>query len=109
MDDWEQDPAVQAMRRIFKEMEKTKNAILARLNIAAADPRIRGWMESALALFERSWAIANQMSVSMDAKRASLIYAHCLSSVIASEGVEIPDGLIPEDKEMEGLVNEVFR
>ena len=109
MDDWGKDPSVQAMRRVFKAMEKSKNEILVRLHIPPFDLRIRGWLEKALAAFERTSSAANQMGLTMDEKRASVIYARCFSKVIGSEGIEIPAGLIPEDKETERLINEVFK
>ena len=109
MDDWGKDPSVQTMRRVFKEMEKSKNEILMRLDIAPFDPRTRGWLEKALSAFEKTWSLANQMGLIMDENRASMIYAHCFSKVIGSEGTEIPEGLIPEDKETERLINEVFK
>ena len=109
MDDWGKDPSVQAMRRVFKEMEKSKNEILVQLDIPLFDLRIRGWLEKALTAFERTWSIANQMGLIMDEKRASVIYAHCCSKIIGSEGTEIPEGLIPEDKETARLINEVFK
>lgn len=109
MDDWGRDPSVQAMRRIFKEMEKSKNEIFVRLNVPSFDLRIRGWLQKTLAAFEKTWSVANQMGVAMDEKRASLIYAHCLSKIIGSEEAEIPGDLVPEDKETERLLNEVFK
>ena len=109
MDDWGRDPSVRAMRRVFKEMEKSKNEVLERLHIDPFDLRIKGWLEKALPAFEKTWMVANQMGVAMDDKRASLIYAHCFAKIIGTEGIEIPAGLVPEDKETERLVNEVFK
>ena len=109
MDDWGRDPSVRAMRRIFKEMEKSKNEVLERLGISPFDLRIRAWLEKALAAFERSWRFADQMGVAMDDKKAASIYAHCFLKVIGTEGIEIPEGLVPEDRETETLLNEVFK
>ncbi len=109
MDEWGRDPAVQAMRKVFNEMEKSLVQIWERLDISPYDPRIRRWREKALAIFERAWAVANQMRVIMDEKVASVVYAHCLAKVIGSEGIEIPENILPQEKEAEKLINEVFK
>lgn len=109
MDDWGRDPSVRAMRRVFKEMEKSKNEVLEGLEISPFDLRIRGWLEKALPAFEKTWVVANQKGVAMDDERAALIYAHCFSKIIGTEGIEIPVGLVPEDKDTETLINEVFK
>jgi hypothetical protein len=63
MDEWGRDPSVQAIRKIFKEMETCKNEILGRLGISPYDLRIRRWLEKALAIFEKAWEAANQMGI----------------------------------------------
>jgi hypothetical protein len=108
MDEWGRDPSVQAMRKVFKGMERSLAEILRGLDIAPYDHRIRAWQENALAVFERSWGIANQMGIQMNERIAPDVYAHCLAKVIGSEGIEIPDGLLPEGKEAIELVHEVF-
>ncbi len=109
MDEWGRDPSVQAIRKIFKEMETCKNEILGRLGISPYDLRIRRWLEKALAIFEKAWEAANQMGVSMDEKIAPVVYVHCLAKAMGSEGTEIPDGLLPEEKEAERLMREIFK
>jgi hypothetical protein len=108
-DEWGRDPSVQAMRKIFQGMEKSLNEILARLGISSYDLRIRGWLETALTKFERAWGVANQMGIIMDEKKAPLVYAHCIAKVIGSEGIEIPEDILPEEKETGRLINEVFK
>ena len=109
MDEWARDPSVMAMRKVFKAMETSLGEILKRLDIAPYDPRIRGWLEKALATFEKSWVVANQMGITMDEKIAPLVYIHCLATVIGSEGIDIPEDLLPEDKAAERLIHEVFK
>jgi hypothetical protein len=109
MDEWGRDPAVQAMRSVFKGMETSLGEIMERLTISPYDPRIRGWLEEALTKFERSWGVANQMGISMTAEMAPLVYAHCLANIMESQGVEIPAGMLPEEKQIEKLINEVFQ
>jgi hypothetical protein len=63
MDEWGRDPSVQAMRKVFKGMEKSLEEILGKLDISPYDHRIRGWLEKALAKFEGAWGVANQMGI----------------------------------------------
>ncbi len=109
MDEWGRDPSVQAMRKVFKGMEKSLEEILGQLDIAPYDLRIRGWLEKALVKFETSWVVANQMGIIMNEKIAPGVYAHCLAKVIGSEGIEIPAGLLPEEKDTVRLIHEVFK
>ena len=83
--------------------------ILGQLDIAPYDPRIRGWIEKALAKFETSWGVANQMGISMHEKIAPGVYSHILAKVIGSEGIEIPEGILPEEKDTVRLIHEVFK
>jgi hypothetical protein len=108
MDEWGRHPSVQVMRRVFKGMEKSLEEILERLDISPYDHRIRRWMEKALAKFEISWGAANQSGVVMNENIAPAVYAHCLVKVIGSEGVEIPEGILSAEKEVEKLIDEVF-
>ena len=109
MDEWGKDPAVQGMRRVFKGMETSLEEILGRLAISPYDLRIRGWREKALAKFEQSWGVAHQMGISMNEEKAPAVYAHCLARVMRAEGVEIPEGTLPQEGQTQKLVNEVFK
>ena len=109
MDEWGKDPSVRAMRKVFKGMEQSQEEILVQLDIAPHDQRIRGWLEKALAKFEQSWVIANQMGIIMNEQLAPLVYTYCLTKVIGSEGIEIPAGILPRDKKTERLIHEVFK
>lgn len=109
MDDWGRDPAVQKMRIIFKAMEAFLAEILERLAISPYDLRIRGWLENALTKFERSWGVANQMGIRMNEEIAPVVYAHCLTRIIGSQGVEIPEDMLPEEKQIQKLIHEVFK
>jgi len=68
MDEWGRDPSVKAMRRVFKAMEKTLDDLLEQLDVSPFDFRIRGWLEQALANFERAWGEAGRMGVRVDEK-----------------------------------------
>jgi hypothetical protein len=109
MDQWGRDPSVQAMRKVFKAMETSLEVILKRLDISPYDDRIRDWLEKALPKFERSWAVAHQMGIPMDEEIAPAVYARCFAKVIGSEGIEVPQDLLPQVEMAERLAHEVFK
>ena len=102
-DEWGKDPSVRIMRTVFKEMEKAQHALLSQLDISPYDLRIRKWREQSLFLFEQAWGI------SMDATMASAVYIHYLAKTIAAEGHKIPEGTVPEGREVERLLREILQ
>lgn len=109
MDEWGRDPSVRAMRGIFKTMENSVDDLLKQLNISPLDHRVRGWLEQALANFERVWAEAHRQGVRMDEKMAAAVYGHCLAKVIGSEGVKIPEKALAIEKDLGKLISEVVK
>ena len=101
MDEWGRDPSVRAMRRDFQEMEKSLDDLLEQLNISPFDHRIRGWLEQALANYERIWAEASRKGVRMEENMAAPVYTHCLVKVIGAEGIEIPENQSTANKDVE--------
>ena len=108
VDDWGKDPSVRNMRRIFKEIEEEQNRLLVHLDISPYDPRIRAWRERTLEIFEKVWTAMTHRGMIVDEKRASALYVHCLARVMASEGEEVPDGLLPMKEEGERILEEVL-
>ena len=90
-------------------MEKALDDFLQQLNIDPLDHRIRGWLEQALAEYERAWGQASRKGVRMDEKMAPAVYAHCLVRVIGSEEIKIPENLLAIKKDVERLIHEVFK
>jgi len=109
MDEWGRDPSVRAMRSIFKAMEDSLDDLLKQLDISPFDHRVRGWLEQALAKYERAWAKASRMGIRMDEKMATAVYAHCLVKIIGSEGIKIPESLLAIEKDVARLTCEVFK
>jgi hypothetical protein len=107
-DEWGKDPSVQIMRKVFKAMEKAQHELLERLEILPYDLRIRKWRDQALALFERTWDVANRMGIPMDEQTASALYVHCLAKTMGSEGITIPPEILLEAKNLESIFREVF-
>ena len=106
-DEWGKDPSVQIMRTVFNAMEKAQQALLSQLDISPYDLRIRKWREKSLAQFEQAWGVANRIGISMDTTLASEVYVHVLAKVIGLDGNEIPEGIVPEGKEIERLFKEM--
>ena len=109
MDTWDRDPSVRFMRKVFKNMETVQHELLKRLAISPYDPRIRRWREKTRALFEKAWGVANRNGISMDEAKASAVYCHCLAKVIDTEGYDIPEGIVPELKDIAWLFKEVLQ
>ncbi len=101
-DDWDQDPAVQSMRRVFAHMETTQGKLLGRLNISPYDNRLRRWREEAHTLFERACALAAKRGVVMSEEMAASIYLYCLGQALSLDGVEVPSDALPSD---EGIIS----
>jgi hypothetical protein len=101
MDEWGRDPAVKAMRSVFNAMEKTLDDLLEQLDVSPLDYRIRGWLEQALANYERTLGEAGRIGVRMDENVAPMVYSHCLVKVIGMAGIEIPESLLTVDKDVE--------
>ena len=109
MTDWGRDPSVQAMRKVFKEMEKARSELLGRLHISPYDQRIRAWSEKSLALFEKTLRNTGQRGLIFNNKMAAALYVNCLAGIIRSEGIEIPDGFLPEEMTAKRLIDEVSK
>lgn len=106
-DEWGKDPSVRIMRTVFETMEEAQQALLGRLDISPYDLRIRKWRKQSLARFEQAWLAANRIGISMDAPVASAVYIHVLAKTIASEGHEIPEGIVSEREEVKSILEEM--
>jgi len=109
MDEWGRDPSVRAMRGIFKTMEDAVDDLLKQLNISPLDHRVRGWLEQALASYERAWVEARRQGVPMDEKMATAVYGHCLVKVIGADGIKIPDKALAMESDVGELIREVVK
>lgn len=105
-DQWETDPEVMTMRRIFGHMEKAQQSLLASLGIETHDPRLRGWRERALPRFERCWRIAARRRLKVSEERAALLYLHCLAAEMNQDGITTGPDVLQPDGEIEALVKE---
>jgi hypothetical protein len=108
MDEWGRDPSVVNMRKVFKGMEISQVAFLKRLDIWPFDLRVRRWRERALIMFERIWGVSVRKGINMNEERAASVYVYCLSRVMNSDGIDVPEELLPDIHEMEEILKEVF-
>jgi len=108
MDEWGRDPAVRAMRKVFKEMEYAQGVFFNHMGIENYDPRIRHWRETALVLFERAFSHANRSEMSINEKTASKIYLHCLARIMRSEGIGIKESFLPDSIDIDGILKEAL-
>jgi hypothetical protein len=107
-DEWAKDPSVRMMRRVFEKMESTQSGFLAQLRISFLDERIRLWRERTLVIFERMWAYSMQNGISMNEKKAADIYIFSLARVMGSDGMKIPERLLPCDPDISKIFGEAF-
>jgi hypothetical protein len=107
-DEWGKDPAVRAMRKVFREMEDAQGEFFSRMGIGDYDPRIRPWREKGLVLFERAFSYANRAGVLPNEKAASEIYLHCLARIMRSEGVSIHKEFLPGVIDIEEIFKEAL-
>ena len=107
-DEWGRDPNVQMMRGVFRTMEEAQNRMLENLGILPFDQRLRHWRQITLGLWEKCWGRMLQSGVRGEGEKAASLYLHCLSRVMGREGVSVPEGVLPNDKEVEKLIMEVL-
>jgi len=107
-DEWGKDPAVQTMRKVFRQMELAQGELLKAAGISIWDPRLRHWREVSLAAFERAWANAARRRIDLREDQAGVLYAHCFARTMMREGIGASDSRQSDDT-IKSLVEEVFR
>jgi hypothetical protein len=99
-DEWDHDPSVQSMRRVFSLMEAAQEELLRHLNISPFDPKLRRSREQALKVFEQVWSLAIGKGMTLSEKDAASLYLHCLARAFDSAGVKVPKELLPGDEKI---------
>ncbi len=105
-DEWEKDPRVLSMRRVFAAIETRQAALLERLNIHWMDKGLKAMRRTALHLFERIWAGAVDRGVRLGEEDAADLYVHCLASVLRTRGISTPAESLPASDVIKGLMEE---
>jgi hypothetical protein len=106
VDDWDNDPAVQMMRRVFRQMENFQDDLLKRLGISPYNARLRRWREKALELFEQSWRASTTRGLSQTVDHAAALYRQCLATAMSMDGVEILPVALGDDEKINRLIRE---
>ena len=105
-DEWEHDPSVQMMRKVFSQMERVQEELLRDLKISPFDQRLRDGREHARDLFERLWPIATRQGIVVGERDAALLYVHCLAHALSQRGVEAPTRVSEKDEKIARFLKE---
>jgi len=85
-DEFGRDPAVQMMRRAFKQMEAAQGRLIERAGLSPFDERLRGVRESALAAFEQTWAEKAGQGASLTENDYADVYKACFLEILGRKG-----------------------
>ena len=107
-DEWDRDPSVRAMRRVFAAMEAAQKEFIKNLDLSIFDPRMRRWRERALAAFDASWARTARTGVELSETETGALYIHCLGRIMTREGMEVPPEILPGSEKLQKILKEVF-
>jgi len=105
-DEWEKDPGVLFMRRVFAAVETRQAELLDRLNIHWMDKGLRSARSMALRLFEQIWARAANQGVRLGEEDAADLYVHCLAKVLGTRGIVAPAESLPGNDVIRRLIGD---
>ncbi len=105
-DEWEKDPGVLFMRRVFAAIETRQVELLRRSNIHWMDEGLRSARSTALRLFERIWARAVNQGIRLGEEDAADLYVHCLAKVLHTRGILVPAGSLPGNDLIKRLIED---
>lgn len=104
--EWEKDPGVLFMRRVFSAIEARQAEFLDRVNILRTDRGLRSARTMALRLFEQTWAGAANRGVRLGEEDAADLYVHCLAKVLHTRGIVVPVGSLHAGDVIKRLIEE---
>lgn len=107
-DEWGRDPSVRVMRQVFHRAEVAQEEVLTGLSISPFDPRLRGWREAALELFEQAWSTASRRGLFGGEEEAADLYVQCLLRILVKDGVAGAAKVISENEKIMKLLKEVM-
>jgi hypothetical protein len=105
-DRWGKDPSVQSMRRVFAAIEERQERLLQGAAVSSMDRRLGQWRKMVLHLFEQRWADSVRAGVSPSEADLVDLYAYCLTKVLETKGIAVPDDLSPPRTVADRLVGE---
>lgn len=89
-------------------MEKAQKELLKQLEISLFDSRLRHIREKAKEFFEKSCFVAARKGLNLDEKTYAGIYTACFTEALGMKGIKVPDDMLPDNKQLTGLVREVM-
>jgi len=107
-DEWGRDPSVQVMRQVFHRAEVAQEELLVGLSISPFNPKLRGWREAALELFEQAWSTASRRGLFVGEEEAAALYVQCLLRILVKDGVPGVAKVISENEKIKRLLEEVM-
>jgi len=105
-DEWEKDPRVHSMRRVFAAIERRQAELLEQMNIDRKERGLKSMRKAALSLFERTWAGAADRGVRLGEEDAVDLYIHCLARVLHTRGMSVPAESLPDNGAIRRLMEE---
>jgi len=107
-DEWGKDPSVRVMREVFHRAEIAQEEILTGLKISPFDPRLRGWRQAALELFEEAWSKASRRGLFVGEEDAAGLYIQCFLKILVKDGVAGAANVISQNEKIMKLLEEVM-
>jgi len=96
------------MRQVFHRAEVAQEELLVGLSISPFNPKLRGWREAALELFEQAWSTASRRGLFVGEEEAAALYVQCLLRILVKDGVAGAVKIISEDERIKRLLEEVM-
>jgi hypothetical protein len=107
-DEWGRDRSVRVMRQVFHRAEIAQEELLVGLSLSPFNPKLRGWREAALELFEQAWSTASRRGLFVGEEEAAALYVQCLLRILVKDGVAGAAKIISEDERIKRLLEEVM-
>jgi len=107
-DEWGHDPQVQYLRKIFAAIEKAQKNLLQKCDVSPFDERLRRIREATLSAFEKAWVIASRRGRATTEDDILYLYLSVFARILRGNRIAVPDSLLPVNKELASIVQEVF-
>jgi hypothetical protein len=108
-DEFERDPAIRSMRRVFTRMEKLQQEMLEAGKLLPLDRRLHVWREQALQLFEQAWARAGRRGLAKTEEEVALLYVLCLARILEGGRILVPPEALPRSEALEQIIQEIVK
>jgi hypothetical protein len=96
------------MRQVFHRVEIAQEELLAALSISSFNPKLRGWREAALEVFEQAWNKASKRGFFVGEEEAAALYVQCLLRILVKDGVAGAAKVLSENAKITRFLEEVL-